>query len=167
MLGLLCCLKLILFESQITSIQGTICAKISQISTWWQGGDLMTHNCRKLEKYLFRGRTGCIFDPWIGGPGDSSYPEGSEYVWQRGVGGQKCLVLGNFQSVPRYRKRTDQILTKAARNQALLTPYPTLPYIFWTLWIWGITGTPYSWVKNAPSTAAKQILLKFSAIVGH
>ena len=56
----------------------------------------MTHNCRKLEKYLFRGRTGCIFDPWIGGPGDSSYPEGSEYVWQSGVGGQKCLVTGGF-----------------------------------------------------------------------
>ena len=100
-------------------------------------------------------------------PCERARPELSEYVWQRGVGGQKCLVLGNFQSVPRYRKRTDQILTKAARNQALLTPYPTLPYIFWTLWIWGITGTPYSWVKNAPSTAAKQILLKFSAIVGH
>ena len=100
-------------------------------------------------------------------PCERARPELSEYVWQRGVGGQKCLVLGNFQSVPRYRKRTDQILTKAARNQALLTPYPTLPYIFWTLWIWGFTGTPYSWVKNAPSTAAKQILLKFSAIVGH
>ena len=90
----------------------------------------MTHNCRKLEKYLLPGISGCDFDPCTGGPGESSYPEGSEYVWQRGVGGQKCLVLGNFQSVPRYRKRTDQILTKAARNQALLTPYPTLPYIF-------------------------------------
>ena len=67
----------------------------------------MTHNCRKLEKYLFPGIYGCIFDPATGGPGESSYPEGSEYVWQRGVGGQKCLVLGNFQSVPRYRKRTD------------------------------------------------------------
>ena len=29
-------------------------------------------------------------------------------VWQRGVGSKKCLVMGNFQSVPRYRKRTDQ-----------------------------------------------------------
>ena len=67
----------------------------------------MTHNCRKLEKYLFPGISGCDFDPCTGGPGESSYPEGSEYVWQRGVGGQKCLVLGNFQSVPRYRKRTD------------------------------------------------------------
>ena len=33
---------------------------------------------------------------------------GSEYVWQRGVGSQKCLVMGNFQSVPRYRKRANQ-----------------------------------------------------------
>ena len=27
---------------------------------------------------------------------------------QRGVGSQKCLVMGNFQSVPCYRKGTDQ-----------------------------------------------------------
>ena len=60
------------------------------------GGDLMSHNCRKLEKYLFPGISGCIFDPCTGGPGESSYPEGSEYVWQRGVGGQKCLVMGGF-----------------------------------------------------------------------
>ena len=37
------------------------------------GGDLMTHNCRKLEKYLFPGISGCIFDPCTGGPGESSY----------------------------------------------------------------------------------------------
>ena len=56
----------------------------------------MTHNCRKLEKYLLPGISGCIFDLCTGGPGESSYPEGSEYVWQRGVGGQKCLVMGGF-----------------------------------------------------------------------
>ena len=53
----------------------------------------MTHNCRKLKKYLFPGFSGCIFDPATGGPGESSCPEGSEYVWQRGVGSQKCPAL--------------------------------------------------------------------------
>ena len=46
----------------------------------------MTHNCPKLEKYLFLGISGRILAPATGGPGKSSYPEGSEYVWQRGVG---------------------------------------------------------------------------------
>ena len=63
------------------------------------GGDLMTHNCQKLEKYLFPGISGCILAPATGGPGKSSCSEGSEYVWQRGVGSQKCLVRGNFQSI--------------------------------------------------------------------
>ena len=31
-----------------------------------------------------------------GGPGESSCHEGSEYVWQRGVGSQKCQVMGGF-----------------------------------------------------------------------
>ena len=56
----------------------------------------MTHNCQKLENYLFPGISGCIFAPATGGPGESSYQEGSEYVWQRGVGSQKCLVMGGF-----------------------------------------------------------------------
>ena len=68
----------------------------------------MTHNCPKLEKYLFLGIAGCFLDPAMGGPSESSCQEGSEYVWQRGVGSQKCLVRGNFQSVPCYRKRADQ-----------------------------------------------------------
>ena len=29
--------------------------------------------------------------------------------------------------------------TSAARNSALKTPYPPLPYIFWTVWTWGFT----------------------------
>ena len=29
--------------------------------------------------------------------------------------------------------------TWAARNSALKTPYPPLPYIIWTLWTWGFT----------------------------
>ena len=41
----------------------------------------------KLEKYLFPGISGCIFAPGTGGPGESSCPEDSEYVWQMGVGG--------------------------------------------------------------------------------
>ena len=63
-----------------------------------EGGGV-THNCPKLEKYLFPGFSGCIFAPGTRGPGESSCPEGSEYVWQRGIGSQKCLVMGNFQSV--------------------------------------------------------------------
>ena len=59
----------------------------------------MTHNCPKLEKYLFRGISGYIFDPATGGPGESSCPEGSEYVWQRGLGSQKSLVMDGFRSV--------------------------------------------------------------------
>ena len=62
----------------------------------------MTHNCRKLEKYLFPGIYGCIFDPCT-----SSYPEGSEYVWQRGVGCQKCLVMGGFWAVLFLQRGTD------------------------------------------------------------
>ena len=127
----------------------------------------MTHNCRKLEKYLFRGRTGCIFDPWIGGPGDSSYPEGSEYVWQSGVGGQKCLVTGGFcqNLISPFPIAGDWL--KVAQNQALLTTYPPLPYIFWSLWTRGFTRIPCTWGKNAPRNALKQILIKFWAIMGH
>ena len=44
----------------------------------------MTQNCPKLEKYLFLGISGCIFDPATGGLGESSCPEGSGYVWPRG-----------------------------------------------------------------------------------
>ena len=54
-------------------------------------------NDPKLEKYLFPGISGCIFAPGTGGPGESSCPEDSEYVWERGVGSQKCLVMNNFQ----------------------------------------------------------------------
>ena len=56
----------------------------------------MTHNCPKLEKYLFLGSSGCIFGGGRGGPGESSCHEGSEYVCQRGVGIQKCLFMGGF-----------------------------------------------------------------------
>ena len=55
----------------------------------------MTHNCSTLEKYLFPGTSGCIFDPATGGPSESSYPEGSEYVWQRGVVGQKLWAVND------------------------------------------------------------------------
>ena len=60
------------------------------------GGNLMTQNCPNLEKYLFPGISGCSFGPFTGGPGESSYPESPEYVWQKRVGGQKCLVMGGF-----------------------------------------------------------------------
>ena len=62
----------------------------------------MTHNCRKLEKYLFPGISGCIFAQATGGSGESSCQEGSEYVCQRGVGSQKCLVMGGFWSVDQF-----------------------------------------------------------------
>ena len=49
----------------------------------------MTHNYSKIEKYLFLGISSCIFAPCTGGPGESSCQEGSEYVWQRGVGSRE------------------------------------------------------------------------------
>ena len=56
---------------------------------------------------------------------------------------------------------------KVAHNQAFLTPYPPLPYIFWTLWTWGFTGTACTWGKNASRNAWKRILLRCWAIVDH
>ena len=44
----------------------------------------MTHNCSTLEKYLFPGTSGSIFAPGTGGPGESSYPEGSECMAKGG-----------------------------------------------------------------------------------
>ena len=72
--------------------------KVSPSLNWVGLNDpqIVGHNCAKLEKYLFPGISGCIFDPATRGPGESSCPEGSEYVWQRGVGSQKCLVMGGF-----------------------------------------------------------------------
>ena len=35
----------------------------------------MTHNCPKLEMYLFPGISGCIFAPATGGPSESTCPE--------------------------------------------------------------------------------------------
>ena len=62
----------------------------------------MTHNCPKLEKYLFLGSSGCIFWGGRGGPGESSCHEGSEYVWQRG---------GRESKMPGY-------------GQLLISPFP-------------------------------------------
>ena len=56
----------------------------------------MTHNYSKIEKYLFLGISGCIFAACTGGPSESSCQEDSEYVWQRGVGSKKSLVMGGF-----------------------------------------------------------------------
>ena len=72
----------------------------------------------------------------MGGPGKSSCSEGSEYVWQRGEGSQKCLVRGNFQSVPCYRKRTDQ---KPPINRHFWIPTP----------LWHTYSEP-SWHEDSP-----------------
>ena len=56
----------------------------------------MTHDYQKLENYLFPGISGCIFAPYTGGAGESSCPEGPEYVLQRGVGSQNCLIMGGL-----------------------------------------------------------------------
>ena len=53
----------------------------------------MTHNCPKLEKYLFPGIPGCIFAPATGGPFLSSCPEGSEYV-HMAKGGRESKMPG-------------------------------------------------------------------------
>ena len=71
------------------------CTSLQGLPVSW-----MTHNCPKLEKYLFPGISGCIFVPCTVGPGESLCPEGSEYLWQRGMGSQKCVVRGGFWSVP-------------------------------------------------------------------
>ena len=67
----------------------------------------MTQNCPKLKKYLFLGISWCIFATATGLP-VNPHARGFRICMARGVGSKKCLVLGNFQSVPRYRKRTDQ-----------------------------------------------------------
>ena len=92
----------------------------------------MTHNCLKLEKYLFPGISGCIFAPGTGGPGESSCPK----AW-----------------------------SKAAHNQAFLTPYPPLPYIFSTLWTWGFIGTPVTWEMHPEMPGNKYF--KSWVIVSH
>ena len=56
----------------------------------------MTYNCPKLE--VFVSRHFWVHFPGNGGPDETSCPEGWEYVWQRGVGSQKCLVMGGFWS---------------------------------------------------------------------
>ena len=63
-------------------------------------------------------------------------PGSSEYVWQRGVGSQKCLFMGNFQSVPCYRKRTDQ---KPPINRHFWIPTP----------LWHTYSEP-SWHEDSP-----------------
>ena len=38
-----------------------------------------------------------------------------------------------------YNAINVETTTSAARTSALKTPYPPLPYIFWTVWTWGFT----------------------------
>ena len=59
------------------------------------GWDWMTHNCAKTEKYLFSGISGCNFGPCTGA---------RWILMSRGF----RICTGNFQSVLRYKKGTDQ-----------------------------------------------------------
>ena len=86
----------------------------------------MTHNSAKIEKYLFPGISGCILAPCTGGPGESSCQEDSEYVWQRGVGSKKSLVMGDFWSVP-------FLLIESRPYPGNFDSLPPLPYIFWAI----------------------------------
>ena len=71
---------------------------------------------------------------------------------------------GNFQSVPRYRKGTDQ---KPPIIRHYLIPYtPFAIQILNPLDI-RFTKTPVPGAKMHPRNAWRQILFKFWAIVGH
>ena len=56
----------------------------------------MTHTYPKLDLYLFPGNSGCIFDPATGVSGESSCPEGSEYIWQREIGSKNAWLWAAF-----------------------------------------------------------------------
>ena len=58
----------------------------------------MTHNCPKLEKYLFPGISGCIFAPGTGVLVNlTSYVQRVHNLYRKkGVGSQKCMIVGGF-----------------------------------------------------------------------
>ena len=72
-------------------------------SSVWKGTEwpIIAQN---LISICFQAFSGCIFAPGTGGPSESSCPEGSEYVWQRGAGSQKCLVMATFNQFPAIGK---------------------------------------------------------------
>ena len=123
----------------------------------------MTHNCPKLEKYLFPGISGCFFAPGTGGPSESSCPEGSEYVWQRGAGSQKCLVMATLNQFPAIGKG----LIKSRPQSGIFDSLHPFCHTNSELSGHKIHQDPCTWGKNAPRNAWKQILFKFWAIVGH
>ena len=67
----------------------------------------MTHNCPELEKYLFPGISGCILAPARGVP-VNPHVQRVQNMYDKGGEGVKMPGYGNSQSVPRYRKGTDQ-----------------------------------------------------------
>ena len=52
----------------------------------------MTHNCRKPEKYLFPGNSGCIFDPARGVPVNPHFKR-VQYMYGKGGQGVKNAWL--------------------------------------------------------------------------
>ena len=66
----------------------------------------------------------------------------------------RCTAIASWQ----ISKRRS---TSAARNSALNTPYPPLPYIFWTLWTWGFTR--YHLTYTIPVKKIEQIAIEWSA----
>ena len=122
----------------------------------------MTHNCPKLEKYLFPGISGCIFAPGTGVLVNLMSRGFRICMAKMGEGVKNAWLWAAFDQSLSYSGE----LIESCHNQAFLTPCPPLSYIFWTLWT-GFTGTPSTWGKNAPRNAWKQILIKFWAIMGH
>ena len=78
----------------------------------------MTHNCLKSEKDLFPGISWCIFAPGTGVP-VNPHAQGVQNMYDKG--GKESKAPGNFQSVPCYRKGTDQ---KPPITRHFLLPSP-------------------------------------------
>ena len=109
----------------------------------------MTKNCPKLEKYMFSGISGCIFDPATGGPSESSCPEGSEYVWQMGGGESKMpgygrLLISPFPIAGWFsvcREREEKRVTCILKQVEFVFWHPGLPWS--VVWVRINTITQY------------------------
>ena len=80
----------------------------------------------------------------------------------RGVTKNQHFVLFGPIALKRFasRQTLKQGSTSAARNSALNTPYPPLPYIFWTAWTWGFTR--YHPKYTIPIQKIEQIAIEWS-----
>ena len=95
----------------------------------WNGTEwpIIAQNLRSICFQAFLG----AFLPQVQGVPVNPHAQGVQNMYDRGARSQKHLVMCNFQSVPCYRKGTDQ---KPPIIRHFVLPTPLLPYKFWTLW---------------------------------